>query len=163
MISSRSIVIVLLAGFLSACGFHLRGVATLPPELQSIQLVTNNLTVSQESQLNRSLVQAGASLTNDGNPSRVRLRVAIRPLPERTLVDTAASNIIIVRLSRELGYSLSSATGEHLVDQKTIFRQLDLQLNSDNALSIEYEKKSAIDSLDRTLINQLILELGLLQ
>jgi hypothetical protein len=107
-------------------------------------------------------MQAGASLTNDGNPDRVRLRVAIRPLPERTLVDTAASNIIIVRLSRELGYSLTSATGEHLVDQKTILRQQDLQLDSVNALSIEYEKKSAIESLDRTLINQLILELGLL-
>jgi LPS-assembly lipoprotein len=156
---SRFIVIVLLAGFVSACGFHLRGVATLPPELQSIHLVTDGLTVNQESQLNRSLVQAGASLTNNGSPDRVRLKVAIRPLPERTLVNTVGSNIIIVQLSRELRYSLSSTSGEHLVDQKTIVRRQDLQLDSDNALSIEYEKKSAIESLDRILINQLILEL----
>jgi LPS-assembly lipoprotein len=157
---SRRIGIVLLAGVLSACGFHLRGVATLPPELQSIQLVTDNLTVSQESQLNRSLVQAGASITNDGSPQRgVRLKVAIRPLPERTLVNTVGSNIIIVQLSRELRYSLTAASGEHLVDQKTILRRQDLQLDSDNALSIEYEKTSAIESLDRLLINQLIIEL----
>ena len=156
---SRFIVIVLLAGFLNACGFHLRGLATLPPEWHSIHLVTDGLTVNQESQLNRSLVQAGASLTNDGSPDRIRLKVAIRPLPERTLINTVGSNIIIVQLSRELRYSLSSASGEHLVDQKTIVRQQDLQLDSDNALSIEYEKKSAIESLDRILINQLILEL----
>lgn len=155
----RSTGIVLLAGALSACGFQLRGVATLPPELQSIHLVTDNLTVNQESQLNRSLVQAGASITNDGNPDRARLKVAIRPLPERTLVNTVGSNIIIVQLSRELRYSLTSASGEHLVDQKTILRRQDLQLDSDNALSIEYEKKSAIEALDRVLINQLIQEL----
>jgi hypothetical protein len=85
--------------------------------------------------------------------------VAIRPLPERTLVNTVGSNIIIVQLSRELRYSLTAASGEHLVDQKTILRRQDLQLDSDNALSIEYEKTSAIESLDRLLINQLIIEL----
>jgi hypothetical protein len=58
-----------------------------------------------------------------------------------------------------LRYSLTAASGEHLVDQKTILRRQDLQLDSDNALSIEYEKTSAIESLDRLLINQLIIEL----
>jgi LPS-assembly lipoprotein len=152
-------VIFLLAGFISACGFHLRGVATLPPELQFIQLTTDNLSVSQESQLSRSLVQAGANLNNDGNPDRVSLTVAIRSLPERTLVGSSGLDTIIVQLSRELSYSLTSATGKRLADHQTIIRQVGLQLDSNDALSVEYEKKSAIESLDRTLISQLIVQL----
>ena len=152
-------VIFLLLGLLSACGFHLRGVAALPPELQFIQLTTDNLTVSQVSQLNRNLVQAGASLNNDGSSDRVGLTVAIRSLPERTLVGSFGSDTIIIRLSRELSYSLTSATGERLVDHATIIRQMDLQLDNNDALSIEYERKSTIESLDRILMNQLVLQL----
>lgn len=152
-------VIFLLLGLLSACGFHLRGVATLPAELQFIQLTTDNLTVSQVSQLNRNLVQAGASLNNDGSSDRVGLTVTIRSLPERTLVDSSGSDTIIIRLSRELSYSLTSATGERLVDHTTIIRQMDLQLDNNDALSIEYERISAIESLDRILMNQLVLQL----
>ena len=48
--------------YLPACGFHLRGQSSLPPEFQSIQLLGENLSAKQRSLLEQKLRQAGASL-----------------------------------------------------------------------------------------------------
>jgi len=156
IISSRFIIVVL-AGMLSACGFHLRGVAYLPPELQSIELQADSLSVSQVTQLRRNLEQAGASLNDDGSADRVQLSVAIRPLPDRNLADSRGANTVVVRVSRELSYSLTSNEGERLVSQNTIQRQQDLTLDNNNPIGIEFEKENAIEKLDRELIIQLVL------
>ena len=156
IISSRFIIVVL-AGMLSACGFHLRGVANLPPELQSIELQADSLSVSQVTQLRRNLEQAGASLNDDGSPDRVQLSVAIRSLPDRNLADSIGANAVVVRVSRELSYSLTSNEGERLVNRNTIQRQQDLTLDNNNPIGIEFEKENAIEKLDRELIIQLVL------
>jgi LPS-assembly lipoprotein len=155
-ISFRFIIIVF-AGMLSACGFHLRGVAYLPSELQSIQLQGDSLSVSQVTQLRRSLEQAGASLNDNGSSDRVQLSVAIRSLPDRNLADSIGANAVVVRVSRELSYSLTSNEGERLVNRKTIQRQRDLTLDNNNPIGIEFEKEAAIETLDRELIIQLVL------
>jgi LPS-assembly lipoprotein len=154
---SQSFVVFALVGMLSACGFQLRGVGTLPPELQSIDLQADSLSVSQVNLLNQNLQQAGASLSDDGSTDRVRLAVAIKSLPDRNLANSVGANAVVVRVSRELTYSLTSKAGERLVNQKNISRQVDLTLDNNNPIGIEFEKENATASLDRELIYQLIL------
>jgi len=154
---SHSVVIYALVGMLYACGFQLRGVATLPPELQSIELQADNLSVSQVTLLSQNLQQAGASLADDGTPDRVQLAVAIRSLPDRNLADSVGANVVVVRVARELSYSLTSSEGERLVNQKTISRHVDLTLDNNNPVGIEFEKENATASLDQELIFQLLL------
>ena len=154
---SVSIIVMLLAGMLSACGFHLRGVANLPPELQSIQLQADSLSVSQVTQLRRNLEQAGARITDAESSDGVQLSVDIRSLPDRNLADSVGANAVVVRVSRELVYSLTTNQGERLVNQSSFRRQQDLTLDNNNPIGIEYEKGRAVEALDRELITQLIL------
>jgi len=154
---SRSFVLFVLVGMISACVLQLRRVGSLPPELQSIDLQADSLSVSQVNLLRQNLQQAGASLSDDGSADRVRLAVAIKSLPDRNLANSVGANAVVVRVSRELTYSLTSNAGERLVNQKTISRQVDLTLDNNNPIGIEFEKENATASLDRELIYQLIL------
>jgi LPS-assembly lipoprotein len=156
----RSIVIILLAASLTACGFHLRGSTSLPPLLISMQLLAEDMDSRQKTELERQLIQAGASLKDVQDGSAVHLTVAINALPDRSVVNTAGQGISIIRIFRQLNYSLSAATGELLMDQTTIMRQLDISFDSNELAAIEYEKQSAELLLDRELIGELILQLS---
>jgi len=159
MYSSRSIIIALLVANLAACGFYLRGSSSLPPQLVSMQVLAENLDSRQKTALKQQLIQAGASLKDNRADDAVHLTVAIRVLPERKLADTAGSGKTIIRVFRQLSYSLTTATGELLLDQKTILRQLDLEFDSNDLAGLEYEKESAGVLLDEALIGQLIFQL----
>ena len=160
---SRSILIVFLLAGLTACGFHLRGSISLPPPLISMQLIAEDLDTRQKTELERQLIRADASLEDNQADNAVRLMVSIRVLPDYKLADTAGSGKVIIRLLRELSYSLSTATGELLIDQKTILRQLDLDLDSNELAGAEYEKQSAGLLLDQELFEQLIFQLSQFQ
>jgi len=157
---SRSILIVFLLASLTACGFHLRGSTRLPPPLISMQLLAEDLDSRQKTELERQLIQAGASLKDVQAGVAVHLTVAIRVLPDRSVANTPGQGISIIRIFRQLSYSLSTATGEMLVDQTTILRQLDITFDSNELAAVEYEKQSAGILLDRELIGELILQLS---
>ncbi len=153
------ICVALLVANLAACGFYLAGATNLPPQLVSIHLLAEDLNAGQKALLKRRLKQAGAVLTDNQDNGAVRLEVAISVLPDRRLADTAGSGKVITRILRQLDYSLTSATGESMVDQKTILRQLVVESDSDNIVGFEYEKRSAVDSLDQELVGQLVFQL----
>ena len=158
---SRSILIVFLLASLTACGFHLRGSISLPLPLISMQLIAEDLDTRQKTELERQLIRADASLEDNQAENAVRLRVSIRVLPERRLADAAGSGSkVIIRLLRELSYSLSTAMGELLIDQKTILRHHDIDLNSNELAGFEYEKQRSGLLLDRVLFEQLIFQLS---
>ncbi len=159
----RSMIIVFLVVSLAACGFHLRGSTSLPLPLISMQLVAEDLDSRQKTELERQLIQAGVSLKDVQVGVAVHLTVAIKVLPDRSVVSTAGQGLSIIRIFRQLSYSLSAATGELLVDETTILRQHDISLDSNELAGIEYEKQSAGVLLDRELIGELILQLSHLQ
>jgi LPS-assembly lipoprotein len=163
MYLSRSIVIVFLVASLTACGFHLRGSTRLPLPLVTILLLAEDLDSRQKIELERQLIQAGASLKDVQVGDAVHLTVAIKVLPDRNVVNTAGQGISIIRIFRQLSYSLSTATGEMLVGQTTILRQLDIALDSNELAAVEYEKQSAGVLLDQELFRQLILQLSFIQ
>ncbi len=154
---------VFLVASLTACGFHLRGSTNLPPPLISMQLLAEDLDSRQKTELERQLIQAGASLKDVQVGDAVNLTVAIRVLPDRSVASTAGQGISIIRIFRQLSYSLSTATGELLMDQTTILRQLDITLDSNELAAVEYEKQRAGILLDQELFRQLILQLSFIQ
>ncbi len=159
----RSIVMVFLVASLTACGFHLRDSTRLPLPLITILLLAEDLDSRQIIELERQLIQAGASLKDVQVGDAVHLTVAIRVLPDRSVVSTAGQGKSIIRIFRQLSYSLSTAAGELLVDQTTILRQLDIALDSNELAAVEYEKQSAGVLLDQELFRQLILQLSFIQ
>ena len=108
-------------------------------------------------------MQAGAILKDNQGAGVVSLKVSIKALPERNLADTAGSGKTIIRLFRQLGYSMTTASNEKLVEHRTILRQQDIELDSDDMAGLEYEKQSARELLDEELIRQLIFQLKNIQ
>ena len=154
---------VFLVASLTACGFHLRDSTRLPLPLNTILLLSEDLDSRQKIELERQLIQAGASLIDVQVGDAVHLTVAIRVLPDRSVVNTAGQGKSVIRIFRQLSYSVSRATGELLVDQTTILRQLDIALNSNELAAVEYEKQSAGILLDQELFRQLIFQLSFIQ
>ena len=110
------------------------------------------------------LQKAGASLqtadllATDG-PEQVRLKISFSSLKSRQLVDAAGSGKIIVRLSRQLIYSLARVSGKLPVDKGTLEQRRDIELDEDNLLDSDERIRRAEESIDRALINQLIFSL----
>ena len=159
MIYSRLLLIIFLVANFAACGFRLAGNSQLPPQLVSMQLLAENLNSRQKAELSKQLMQAGANLKDNQIEEVVRLTVSIENLPERNLVDTAGSGKTIIRLFRQLSYSLSSAAGVLLAEQETVIRQMDIELNSNNLAGLDYERQSAGALLDQALFGQMIFQL----
>ncbi len=145
--------------YLPACGFHLRGQSSLPPEFQSIQLLGENLSAKQRSLLEQKLRQAGASLQAGDRPEQVRLKVSFSSLNSRLLANSVGSGKSIVRLSRQLIYSLKKTSGEQTVERGVLEQQQGIELDENNLLDSDRRIRRAEESIDRALVNQLIFNL----
>ncbi len=152
------ILLGLLSG-LQACGFQLRGLSTLPDQFSNLRVIADDLTKTQQRDLNQQLQRAGASLNYDIERHSAILKVSISSLPEQNIVDSAGSDKTIVRLSRQLRYSLTDTDGNRLVDSKTLLQSQDLELDDNNLLGIESEKQLAMENLDKALFNSLLIQL----
>lgn len=155
----RLVALVVFVGLVSACGFHLRGSTNLPDELTQLRLIDDGLESNQLAQLSDMLVQAGANLQHSDASNPVELRVAISSLPERNLADGAGTGKTIVRLSKQLRYSLRKVGETIPLKNNVIQREVDLEQDSNNLLGTGSEKESAEEALEQTLFSQLIFQL----
>lgn len=144
---------------LQACGFQLRGFSALPDQLTNLRLVADKLSTAQQRDLKSQLERSGVTLRYDDELRPVVLNIALETLPERKLADSAGSNRTILRLSRQLSYSLTDAEGNRLVDNRRLVQRQDLELDDNNLLSSEGEKQHALDNLDDALFNSLMIQL----
>ena len=155
----RYLSIVVLVGLISACGFQLRGASVLPDELQQIQLMGGKLTINQTSQLSELLAKSGASLQDSNLNNPMQLSVTLISLPERNLADAGGTGQTIVRISKQLSYSVKKPEDKTTRRTRLIERQTDIAQDSNNLLGTRSEKQSAEEALERTLFNQLIYQL----
>ena len=143
---------------LSSCGFHLRGLSDLPQQLSTIHLLGENLDSSERALLTQALQRAGVSLVG-ADSSAVRLRVSFKTLATRSLADSAGSGRRIVRLARELDYSVIEANGNRLVDNVILTSTQDLDVDENNLLAVEGEKQVVLANITDNLVNQMLRQL----
>ena len=159
MMQLRFLLLVGLMIYLPACGFHLRGQSSLPAEFESIQLLAEDLDARQRALLKQKLQHAGAGFQANDSQGQVSLTVSFGTLKLRNLADAAGSGKTIVRLSRELIYSLEKTSDEWPVESSALVQQLDIELDDNNLLDSDERIRQAGELLDRTLIEQLIFKL----
>ncbi len=148
-----------LVAIIQACGFQLRGFASLPDHISHLYLEVDDLTTSQKQHLIQQLKHSGATLYFNADSNVARLRVSLKSLPEHNLVDSAGSGHTIVRLSRQLNYSLTDSSGDRLADNEALVSKLDLELNDNNLLGTEGEKQASLENIDSALFNSLMIQL----
>lgn len=161
--SLRFSLLVLLVSFsLSACGFRLAGTAELPPQLESIYLVTSDFSESQRNLLQRSLSGAGASLVEQPDSQSAQLNVSLKTFPDRQMATSAISGEIVRRISRSLSFNVKAADGKILLEAQTLNQQKNVSLDNDNLLSSDRELETVARDLEKTLFEQLIRQLTLI-
>jgi LPS-assembly lipoprotein len=156
---TRAALLVLLGLCMSACGYRLAGTAELPPQMQSIYLLTSNFSAAQERELRRSLTAAGATLVEQADAGSVRLAVSMNALPDRQLVSSASSGATVNRISRSLDFNVKSAAGELLAAAQTLRQQKDIALDDDNLLASNRERENIVLELEQSLFQQLVRQL----
>jgi LPS-assembly lipoprotein len=161
--SLRTCLLVLLVSLgLSACGFRLAGTAELPPQLESIYLVTSDFSNSQRNRLKRSLSNAGARLVEQLESQAVQLNVSLKVMPDRELATSASTGGTVKLISRSLSFNVKAGDGKILLEAQTLHQQRDVSLNDDNLLSSDREKESVTRDLEQALFDQLIRQLILI-
>ena len=161
--SLRICLLVLLVNFsLSACGFRLAGTVELPPQLESIYLVTSDFSDSQRRQLRRSLSDAGASLVEQLESQAVQLNVSLEVIPDMEMATSASTGASVRRIRRSLSFNVKAADGKTLLEAQTLNQKRDVSLDDDNLLSSNREKESATRDLEQALFDQLIRQLILI-
>ncbi len=161
--SARSVAVTLIGLALllsqSACGYRLAGTAELPPELRSIQLLTDGFSEAQRRSLGRSLSAAGATLVDDADAEATRLNVSLGAPEDQRLVTSGSSGAIVTRISRSLRFELKAADGTVIAPLQTIRQQRDVSLDDDNLLASGQERDNAVQQLEQELYQQLIRQL----
>ena len=135
------------------------GTANLPAELSTIHLVTNNLNKQLQDELRGRLIRAGARVVDQSTADAVLLAVNFKAFPDRRLITTGSTGRNVVRLVRNLGYTVKSPTGEIIVPAKTLVQQKDIELDDNNLLASNQEKKNVIRELEQALLKQLVNQL----
>ncbi len=144
---------------LTACGYRLAGTVELPPQLATINLVTNDFREIQRKALVRTLQSAGASLVEQSNADAIRLTVTLDSPADRQLATSASSGTVVRRITRNLTYALHSADGKVVSPAQTLSQQVDISLNADSLLASNQERDNAVVNLEQALYRRLVLQL----
>ena len=163
LIPRRLAVMLLLSAAVYGCGFRLAGTAQLPPDLARIYLETRDFDGRQRDALLRRLEWSGASVVIEPASGHARLSVRLLALPDQRLITSASSGKTVDRLIRGLEYSLWSTDGQLLDGPRRLSVEKDLTLDDDNLLASSDERQSAIETLEATLYDRLVIQLQSLQ
>jgi outer membrane lipopolysaccharide assembly protein LptE/RlpB len=155
----RLVLLIGSIGLLTACGFQLRGFAPLAVELQRMELDDKTLNRSQQVQLRKSLERAGVTVLDRTGSDFVKLRVTFQDLPERRLLDSASSDKIVIRLTRQLNFTVTYLDPAKQPRPGRLTEQFDIELSEDDLAGKDRELVVAGTRLDRLLINKLMFQL----
>lgn len=144
---------------LSACGFHLKGEALLPQQLQQIQL---SLSVDDgfNAVLTKQLKQAGAKIVDTGDASL--LKISFEVLPEVIVANSSSSGLQIKRLKVSVDYSLRNADGKWLVEQQQLVQTREFEADTEQLLAKNREKQELYQEMKVNLARLLLYQLQLL-
>ncbi len=156
----RRAALISLCVVLAACGFRLAGTTELADTLDLIRLETENFTERQQKALRARLEWAGAMLAGEADNGAAVLRVSLLDIPPQDLVAGGTSGKTIERITRSLHFSLIGSDGKALIAGKTLTRQRDFTRDEDNLLASNEERASLLIELEKSLFNQLIVQLG---
>lgn len=151
--------VIVLGIALTACGFRLAGTADFPDELSTIQLQSSNLNDQQQDEVTGRLTQAGATVVDQATEDSVLLLLNLKVLPDRKLVSGGSGGRNVVRVARELRFSLKGSDGTLIAPVKTLRQQRDIELDDDRLLASKQEKANVTRDLEQTLFKQLVNQL----
>jgi LPS-assembly lipoprotein len=159
----QSIILLMLISFLSACGFHLRGISNIPKWLNHVAIVSENNDKQFVSILQSRLESAKIDVNTDPSLAQYWLIINEINLQQQIISVGASTNPRQYTLTLSVLFTLKTRKGETLKVPATIntFRQL--TLNNDRILGSKDEESILIGEMKQDAVTQIIYQLGHLQ
>lgn len=159
---TRSVLLLLFAGLLSACGFHLRESVTLPESFQSTAILGVTEFSDLDMALKRNFSFAGISLQEKEN-AQVLLKVTKNAFSRKVLSVDTAGNANEYELGYRLTFSLLDSNKKEILPANTIRLFRTYHFNPDVRLAKEaeekYLKKSMVNDAARQVMRRISIAL----
>jgi len=158
LLNLKSLTIGILAGvlFLQGCGWHLRGIQSLPPELQTLHLQTASETSDFTRSLKRSLKASDVTLADSRTGAPYSLVVSSIKRSTRTISTTNAAKVAEYAITSSVTFSVNNQEDEELVPPTLLSVEKSYYYNSANSISSYEEEALLRKEMQRELIQQLI-------
>ena len=153
----RSLVLLLVLGGLSACGFHLRGEVKLRPGLEQVRLSG----VSPHSELGRMLVRglegAGARVLGpEATGPAAELRILDTGRQRRVLSVRATGKVQEYELAQRLAFEVRAADGSTLLPRQTLRATRDYLYDPNDPLGKSGEEAILYREMQSDLVRLLL-------
>lgn len=131
---------------LSACGFHLRRNAALPPSMSRVHLTVNGGNDLQR-KLSRALQNANVTVEDNGGPGIAELRIPVASFATQSLTQGGYVQITEYAVAMHTEFDLTSGDGTVLIPHQHIDLQHEYSYDSTNAVGNAAEVQQIQTSL----------------
>ncbi len=145
---------------LSSCGFHLRGVVELPPELESIYIEGGLPNSQMREILRQKLIASNVNVLEQSQESAALLRILKDETTRRIASINAAGQPNEYELKYTLAYQLDDGKGRPLLAAKTLSQLRTYRYDPNNILSIEEEEFRIKREMARAAVNQMLRQIS---
>jgi LPS-assembly lipoprotein len=153
-----TLLLVLTALLSSGCGYHLRGEANLPPEMQKTQLIINDEYSTLARRLRVMLERSGVEFVAADQAS------AILEIPQNQIVTevlTIADNARVreYRVTATLRFRLTDTRGQELIGWQTLRQSREISFDEQRILASSREQEYLREDLAETMAQLLVARL----
>ena len=151
---NKLFVLVLITGLLSACGFHPRGVASIPEGSRTMFL---QAPTALRDELGVYLVDGGANIVDSREGAEFVLEVKREDFDSRTLsVDPDTGKEREFELTYTVTFLARAGDGSVLMKQQTITLLRDYVLDADRLIGKSREKRTLQEEMRRDAAQQIL-------
>jgi LPS-assembly lipoprotein len=151
--------LLLVAAFaLSACGFHLRENATLPPQMQRVHVTVNGGGDFQR-HLARALQTSGVTVEDDSGPGIAELRVPVAAFSTETLSAGGYVRITEYAVRYQVQFDVTDAAGQILVPHQRIDMSREYSYDASNTVGNESQVQEIQRSLNDDMVQAILFRL----
>ena len=156
----KLILIFFISYVLISCGFHLRGEAVLPSQLQTLYLQSNNPYGSFTKSLRRSLIASNVTLVASAAEANYTLRILSEMISTTSATVSSSTNVKSNRLSLAVSYAIYDKKGQAIVGPATVTTQQTVTLNTTQLLGASHEQQQTEEEMRRNAVGLLMSRLA---
>lgn len=154
----RLLLMLLVAIAVSACGFQLRGEASLPSEMSSTQMIVNDENSTLARRVRIMLEQNGVRFTN-GEEATAVLEIPTDRVVTEVLTIGDNARVKEYRITHTVRFRLTAADGRELLPMQTLRQAREISFDEQKILAAsreqEYLEKDLAETLARLLVTRL--------
>ncbi len=153
-------VVVAASLLVQSCGFHLRGLVEMPPELTSIYIEGGLPNSQMREILRQKLIGSQVNVLQSREKSGAVLRILRDRTSRRIASINSAGQPNEYELKYSLSYQLEDGRGRELLPTRNISLLRTYRYDPNNILSVEEEKDRIKREMARSAVNQMLRQIS---